>query len=666
MSARYADKLIKRAQQPGKNANKTKPIKPVTDPHRGPGMTPEQLYAESRHAALFEKKSTGLTIGKHKNPALIAGLAAAVTSLVRNKPDEKLKTIVNPQPATVDASRGAGAHDVANFPHPVSVLSAGVPVAIRSDMKATEVMAVADKKVVKRDGVTGVAVTMRCRMPVANYNGNANKTDVSTQQYDFNPADSTSFPLIAPAAKIFDCWNCNHARLYARTEQSTSISASGGGSTTCRVVMSVDPEVTDAPPITKLAAESQTVVRAFAGWENQELEIPQLYFKRTRYYYMDDGIAADGDARVTTPCKWYMTVADNDSGTSAVMGEVWVEAEFEFWSSTLSNLTDVPPPFKAQIGSVTTNLAALLGLYSNLDTSLHACVPGAGSTIVGSNVGVSILPSNSPSTTTTAKFRVMLPFRGTPTTGGQNTPGSYQITTYIDGTFSAGTVMQIGFASGQAQTVLHAGPNQNGANPSGAFTPSYATGAASSMLGFCATARYDVSASPTPFSYSSGSDSFTGGIAHWTNGPGVLCSITTTSAANSITAIHVFVNPVAATQPALLGRTFLNDGKTVVSTTNSTIDAFDGRTKHVTVSSAAASVNDDRVVRTAPIVVEPVGVQPPRLNIGDEKYVVVQSPSPTPSISEAAAHIKSYFVGSHLGSLPQSAFTATAKAMLGK
>jgi len=329
------------------------------------------------------------------------------------------KTIINPVAPTVDVTRGAAAHDVANFPHNLSVISGGVPVAIKGDATATEIMGMADKHDAVVNGMKGVTVTLRGRFPVANVFGNSTAATVTVRSFIINPADPISFPLTAPAAKIFDCWIPGHVRHYIRTESNTS--------SVGRIVTAYDAEVTDTLPNTKLGVENMATSVAVAPWENSENRMPAQYGKRTAFYYISDDEVADGDERVTSLAKLVLCVADNTTGPTATISELWVEAEFHFFASTLTGGNSVPPPARF-FSAAATNLGIVKGLMTLNDSTAHASVPGATSTLPGSNAAFSITAhSVTPSSSTVASFRVLLPFVGAPQTGGYSRPGSYVV-----------------------------------------------------------------------------------------------------------------------------------------------------------------------------------------------------------------------------------------------
>jgi hypothetical protein len=648
MSAKRAEKYMRDAKR---NRSKAQPET----------RTPEDLYGLKRNpagkeAALVETKE------KAKHPAIVAALAAiarGATATAAAAP--ALKNIVNPKPATVDEKRGDGAHDLANFPHPISVISGGVPVAVTSDMTSSEIHAIADKKHEKINGIDGIGVTIRARMPVATHLGNAAVGDVSTREFKVNPADPNSFPLIAPSAKIWDCWNANHVRVYARTESGTVLA----GNSSSRCVLSVDPEVTDAPPFTKLAAECQTVARAFAAWENAEITIPQSYMRRTKFYYMDDGMVGDADERVTTPCKWYVTIADTVGMQATALTETWVEVEFRFWASTLAQNPTPAGPARFYVGNTATNLGLLNGFASTLDTSNHASVPGAPPTFPGSNPSIALIPDNSTSTTTNAKVRVLLPFQGTPTTQGRAVAGSYVIMAAMTGTFSASTTAQVNFVinSTTGEMVRHIGPVFNGGTSAGLLQPNYTTGAASTCTDMCGFLRVDIAPTGVTFPYSAGGDPFTNRSSPWLNANSVTVGFVTTGSANVITSAEIYVFAVSSQIPSVLSRSVFNDGKNVTTTLTSRVTAFDSAVDYQRKTAVSLPTANNVTVVEAPMAT--VAPTPVRID-KDEKYVVVpRPPSPTPSILSAASGLSQYFAGTHVGG-PPSKFIETARVMLGK
>jgi hypothetical protein len=646
----------------GPKASTKNPRSPATrEGEATRNKTPEQLYAEKMHLTnLLESKQTERQ--NTKNPALIASLASAIASAAN--PAKPLKNIVGAKPAAVSTAPPhliEGEHDMVNFPHSASIISKGMPVAISSSMTSEEVMAMADKRHVRHNGEDGVEVTMRCRMPVTNYNGNTNSTDVTTQTFKVNPADNGTFPLIAPAARIFDCWNADHTRFYARTETGTVLPSNGSS----RVVMSADPEVTDLPPATKTAAESQAVSKAFAAWESKEIIIPQKYFKRTGYYYMDDGVVADGDERVTTPCQVYITVADTAGTAALIFGEVWVEAEFRFWSSTLSSQNSVAPPFRAIAGG-TTNVGIVRAMYSTLDATSHASVTGATSTVVGSNPAFSITGGNGATSATGATFTILLPFVGTPSTGGRNRAGSYVILVAANCNPSInGNVLNLVATNCTA----HTGPTFNGWSGTDSCSPTVGTPGVGSNADLMAYLRVDVPASTATFAYTNAlQDAGTGQVRQWLAAPAVLVGINASSP-DSITRISVYCFPVASTQPALLSTNVTSDGKTATYVTSSTVSAFDGRVRMCSTKTSTVA----QMTNTSTVWLDKTtAISVPQSNLtikvdskdGSEFVVVPRPPSPTPSLATAAA-LKNYFAGSHIGALPVSAFVSAAKQMTG-
>jgi hypothetical protein len=609
--------------------------------------TPEALVRQAArdkkvHTQLVEARAAAKGTAHTKNPALAV---AALTGLLSSIPTKKaeVKNIVNAKPVDLKA----GEHDTTNFPHAVSIMAGGVPVAYAGDMSSTQVMAAADKKMIKHDGQNGVAVTMRCRMPVSTFYGNAATGDTSTQSFKANPADTTAFPLIAPAARIFDCWNFNHIRLYTRTETSTTVPNASGVSGNSRIVLSADPEVTDLPPITKNAAESQTIAKAIAAWENAELTIPSTYFRRTKYYYMDDGVLADADERVTTPFQWFITVADNSSGVATPLGEIWVEAEFEFWSSTLSSLGFLPPPSKFVVGTGTSQLDLLTRLYSSLDDSLHNSIPGASSAVPGSNPNVAIVASATASTTAIARFRVLLPFLGTAQTGGRAVPGSYLIS--VAATSLGFTLNDAINFTAQNAAVLHNQPALNGFSGNEGWS-GIANVATTQNAAF---ARFDVPVTAGRFNYTTATDSFTNYQSHWGLAPSV--QITINGTANAQTSIVVYVVSLSTVAPALLSTTAYNDTKTVTRFDQTTIPAFDGAITHRVKSVVAAPLPPMSNVITVDNGLP--ACQPQRDTVGGTRVLAPSSavtrtndiplnpPSPTPSVIGAAVShaLTSYF-----------------------
>jgi len=542
-----AEKVAKAAKQPAK----TTPThsKPASQPLKAKTPVPKE-----------EVKS--------------ASKPAPPSNRMSNKPpkrDAELKPIVGAKPVVVDPVRGPGAHDLVNFEHPVAVIAGGAPVAIRADMGATDMLAAADKKVVKYGNRSGVAMTLRARFPVDNVNGNAAASVTATRQYNVNPADPTSCALISPLVRCFDAWKLKHWRNYVRTESST---ASVG-----RINLSYDPEVTDIPPLNKLQAESIAGSKAFAPWENSDITFPRKYASRQAFYYTSDGVADDGDQRVTSPGKLYVTVADN-ADSNKTLAEVWCEVEIELFAATFGNGSFVPPPARFQAGGNNTLITMTQSLMSSVTADQHTAVPGAASTVPGSNPDFSLTAGLGTSTTGTTDVRLLFPMSGNPNTAGQTRPGSYLVSVLFTATAVTLTGPLTITIIPQNDAFIHNGATFNGMNDNVQPTVSFQTGATPFASGhvICCRARVDTLGSSAGFSYTTSRDGGTGLISQWALGPSCVIRITGTAA--DLSGIFCLIDAayVSTVLPAAINLTITTDEKTQVAeiTERSTLVVSDG------------------------------------------------------------------------------------------